>query len=92
MGIDHDADRFGYADGVGQLHGAAVREVGGDDVLGDVAGHVARGAVYFRGIFSGECSAAVCRHTAVSVDNNFASRDACRCPIAVHQSRIYRSG
>ena len=34
-GVDHDRQRLGHADGVGQLDFAAVGQAGGDHVLGD---------------------------------------------------------
>ena len=40
--------RLGDADGVGELHLDALGEAGGDEVLGDVAGHVAGRAVDLR--------------------------------------------
>src|SRR5439155_13181823 len=49
---------------------------GGDEILGDVAGHVARGAVDLRRIFSGETAAAVTPTAAVSVDDDLASGQA----------------
>src|SRR5437016_5751677 len=44
LAADGHADRLGDADGVGELHFGAVGQTGGDDVLGDVARHVAGGA------------------------------------------------
>ena len=43
------------------------------EVLGDVAGHVSRGAVDLRGVFAGEASASVGAPSAVGVHNYLAS-------------------
>ena len=72
-GIHHDGNRLGYADGVGQLHFGARGQTGRDDVLGDIAGHVAGGAVYFRGVLAGEGAAAVTAHAAVGIDDDLAA-------------------
>ena len=54
----------------------ALGETGRDDVLGDVARHVAGGAVDLRGILAGERAAAVRRGAAVGVDDDLAAGDA----------------
>lgn len=72
-GIDHDGDGFSDADGVGELNFAAGGEASGNDVFGDVSGHVCGGAVDFAGVFSGESAATVASHAAVSIDDDLAS-------------------
>ena len=74
--VDQDRHRLGDADRVGQLDHAALGEAGRDDVLRDVARHVARGAIDLRGILAGECAAAVRRGAAVGVDDDLAAGDA----------------
>ncbi len=71
-GIDHDRDGFSDADGVGELNFAAGGEASGNDVFGDVSGHVCGGAVDFAGVFSGESAATVTSHAAVSIDDDLA--------------------
>ena len=44
-GVDHDADRIGDPDGVGQLDLDLLGQPGRNDVLGDVAGQVGARAV-----------------------------------------------
>src|SRR5690606_21687510 len=75
-GAHVDAYGLGDADRVAELNFAFVGEVGGDDVLGDVAGHVGGGAVDLGGVFSGEGAAAVASATAVGVDDDLASGQA----------------
>ena len=72
-GLDHQRDRLGYADRVGDLNLAALREAGGDDVLGDVAGRVGGRAVDLRRVLAGEGAAAVAGHPAVGVDDDLAA-------------------
>ena len=64
------------ADRVGDLDLAAIRQVGGDDVLGDVARRVGRGAVDLGRVLAGEGAAAVARHPAVGVDDDLAAGEA----------------
>ena len=70
LGVDVDAHGLGDADGVGELHLAAVGQAGGDDVLGDVAGHVGGRAVDLRGVLAAEGAAAVAAAAAVGVDDD----------------------
>ena len=72
-GIDQDADRFGNANGVGQLHFAAIGQAGGNNVLGDIARHVASRAIDLRRIFAAECATAVTSHATVGVHNDLAA-------------------
>ena len=51
-------------------------ESGSDDVFGDPAGKVGRGAVHFSGVFAGEGTAAVATHAAVGVYDDFAAGEA----------------
>ena len=60
------------ADGVGDLHLAALGQPGGDDVLGHVARGVGRGAVDLGGVLAAERAAAVAGHAAVGVDDDLA--------------------
>ncbi len=70
------ADRLGDADRVGQLHFAAVGQSGGDDVLGDVPGHVGGAAVDLGRVLAAEGPAAVPAPAAVGVDDDLAARQA----------------
>jgi len=69
-GVDADADRLGYSDGVGELDLDAVGEAGCDDVLGNVAGHVGCAAVDLGGVLSGEGTSSVTAHAAVGVHDD----------------------
>jgi hypothetical protein len=71
-----DRHRLGHADGVGELDLAAIGEAGGDDVLGDVAGHVGGGAVDLGRVLAREGAAAVAAHAAVGVDDDLAAGEA----------------
>ena len=76
LGADGDAHRVGHADRVGELHFGALGEAGGDDVLGDVAAHVAGAAVDLRRVLAAERPAAVRAATAVAVDDDLAAGQA----------------
>ena len=76
LGVHHDRHRIGDADGVGELHQRAIGEAGGDDVLRDVARHVAGRAIDLRRILARERAAAVRRGAAVGVDDDLAAGDA----------------
>ena len=75
-GIDEHRHRLGDADRVGELHHAALGQAGRDDVLRDVARHVAGRAIDLRGILARERAAAVRRRAAVGVDDDLAAGDA----------------
>ncbi len=70
VGVDQDAHRLGNADGIGQLDLAAIGQSGGDDVLGDVPGHVGGAAVDLGRVLAAERPAAVPRPAAVGVDDD----------------------
>src|SRR6185503_20151400 len=74
-GVHHHAHRLRHADGVGQLHFAAARQLRGDDVLRDPARGIARGAIDLGRVLSAERAAAVTPHTAVAVYDDLATRE-----------------
>ncbi len=67
------ADRFGDANRVSQLNFATFGQAGGNDVLGNVAGHVGSGAVDLGRVLAAESTAAVATPTAVGVDDDLAT-------------------
>src|SRR5712692_10961579 len=69
-GLDMDGHRSCDADGVGYLNFATVGKPGGNDVFRYVTRGISGGTVDLRRIFAGKCTAAVTRHTAVSIDND----------------------
>src|ERR1019366_3328712 len=71
--IDQNANRLRYANGVSQLHFTAIGQSGGNDVLGDVARHVAGRAVNLGRIFPAECAPAVTPHATVGVHDDLAA-------------------
>ncbi len=75
-GVDHDADRLGDADGVGDLDKRAAGVPSGHDVLRDVAHHVRSGTVHLGRILAREGAAAVAAVTAVGVDDDLAASQA----------------
>src|SRR4029077_474799 len=75
-GVDENANRLSHADGVSKLHFATVRETGCDNVLGDVARHIAGGAIDFGRVFAAECAAAMASHTTVGINDDLAAREA----------------
>src|SRR6266571_4328796 len=54
--VDIDRNRIGDADGVRELDFDAFRKAGGNDVLRNVARHVAGRSIDFRRIFAGKCA------------------------------------
>ncbi len=72
-GIDEHRNRLRYADHVGELHLAALRQFRRHDVFCHVARHVRRAAVDLGGIFAGKCAAAVAAHAAVRIDDDFSA-------------------
>src|SRR5271155_2185053 len=71
--IHANAYRISPADGIGELHFAAVGELCGDDVFGNVARHVGCGAIDLGRILAAESAAAVAAHASVGVDDDLAS-------------------
>ena len=71
--VDEHAHGLGHADGVGQLHEAALGESGGNDVLGHVARGVGGAAVDLRRVLAGERAAAVRGAATVGVDDDLAA-------------------
>ena len=76
FGVDVHAHGLGDADGVGELHFAALGQAGGDDVLGDVAGHVGGAAIDLGRVLAAEGAAAVPAPAAVGVDDDLAAGQA----------------
>src|SRR5207302_9761761 len=76
VGVDPDIEGVGIADGVGELDFALLGQAGGDDVLGDVAGHVGGRAIDLGRVFAGEGAAAVPAAAAVGVHDDLASGEA----------------
>src|SRR5215470_5230626 len=71
--VDHDRDWLGDADRVGDLNLRPLGQSGRHDVLGNVARHVAGGAVDFRRILAREGTAAVRARASVRVDDDLPS-------------------
>ena len=74
--FDEDAHRVRDADRVGDLHFAAIGQPRRDDVLRDPSRRVGGRTIDLGRIFSGERAAAVTRHSAVRVGDNFAAGQA----------------
>src|SRR5262245_52954194 len=71
--IDKNGNRLRHADHVRQLNLTALRQLGRDDILGDVARHVGGAAIDLGWIFSGEGAAAMTAHAAVGINDDFPS-------------------
>src|SRR5207249_2200141 len=80
-----DIERVGVADGIRKLDFAFAGQVGGDDVLGDVAGHVGGRAINLGGVFAAEGAAAVPAAAAVGIHNDLAPRQAAVAVWAAYQ-------
>ncbi len=89
LAVDEDAGGFGDADGVAELDFAGGGQAGGDDVLGDVSGHVGGGAIDLCGVFSAEGAAAVSCVPAVGIDDDFS---ACESGVAVWAADFEAAG
>src|SRR6202171_336328 len=72
-GFGHHRDGFSYSDGVGQLYFCFTREARGDDVLGNVARHVACRAVHLRRVLTGKSAASMASVATVGIHDNFTS-------------------
>jgi len=86
--------RYGLSDTdcVRELDFAGVCKAGSDDILRDVAGHIARGPVNLRGVFSAETAAAMASSAAVGIDDDFPSCQAAigiRAAIDEPAGRVY---
>ena len=62
--------RLGHADGIRQLHLHLAGQSGGNQVLGDVPGHVGGRAVHLGGVLAGERAAAMAPHATVGVHDD----------------------
>ena len=71
--VHTNADRVGHADGISELHFAALGQFGSHNVFRDVSRHVGRRAVYFRRVLAAERAAAVPAHATISVHDDFAA-------------------
>ena len=67
----HDRGRFSHADCVGNLNLTAISQTSGNNVFRDVTGCIGCGTVNFRRILTRECTAAVTRHAAVGINDDF---------------------
>ncbi len=74
--LNRDGSRLALADGVGDDDLHAIRESGGDAVLGDIACRVGCGAVNLRRVLARERAAAVPGEAAVCVHENLATGQA----------------
>ena len=72
-GLYHDRDRLRHADGVGDLHLAAVGQSCGHDVFGYPARRIGCRAVHLGAVLAGKRPAAVSAHAAVGVDDDLAA-------------------
>ena len=70
--IDVNRQRFGDTDGIGQLDGGPVRQIGGDDILGQIAGGIGGGAVDLGRILAGEGTATMRGRATVGIDDDLA--------------------
>src|ERR1700704_2458945 len=61
--------------GISELHFASVGQTGSNDVFRDPASHISGRAIHFARVFPGESAAAVASHSAVSIDNDLATRN-----------------
>src|SRR5207253_607118 len=71
-GVDQERNRFGDPDRVGHLDFTLRRESGGNDILRDMARHIASRTVDLARVFTRKRAAAVTAVAAVAVDDNLA--------------------
>ena len=86
--VDPDVERVGIADGVGELHLALLGQAGGDDVLGDVAGHVGGRAIDLGRVLAAEGAAAVPAAAAVGIHDDLAAGQAAVAVRAAHLRKL----
>ena len=76
VGVHIDRKRLGDADGIAQLDGAAFGQLGGNDVLGQIAGGIGGRTVDLGGVLTGKGSPAMRRGAAIGIDDNLAAGQA----------------
>jgi hypothetical protein len=76
VGIDIDRQRLRDADGIGKLDVAAIGDLGGNDVLGQIARGIGGGTVDLGRVLAGEGAAAMRRSAAIGVDDDLAAGQA----------------
>src|SRR3954470_16203723 len=74
--VDVERPRLGGSDRVGELDRAALRNTGGDDVLGEVAGDIGCRAVDLGRVLAREGAAAMRAGPAVGIDDDLAAGEA----------------
>ena len=72
-GLDVNRQRVGHADGIGHLDLAAVRQPGGDHILGSPAGGIGGRTIDLGGVLAREGTAAMPAHAAIGVDDDLAT-------------------
>ena len=82
-------DRLGHADRIGQLHSAARRQSGSDDVLREPAGGVGAGPIHLGRVLAGEGAAAVRAGAAIRVDDDLPPGEA---RVALRAANLERAG
>ena len=75
--VDIERQRLGDADRIAELNGAALRQAGGNDVLGEVSADISGRAVDLGRVLAGEGAAAVRGRAAIGVDDDLATCEAC---------------
>src|SRR5438552_4976316 len=71
--VDGNADWIGMADGIGELHFAAIGQPGSDYIFCNPSAHVGRTAIHFAWVLSGKRAATMASHSAVGVADNLAT-------------------
>ena len=69
-GIYQEADRFGHADGICDLHEGFIGYACCHKVFGNITGSICCRAVDLGGVLSGESAAAVCAAPTVGIDDD----------------------
>ena len=76
VGVDEEAHRLGYADGVSHLHENFVGNSGSYGVFSHVSSGVSSRAVDLAGVFARESASTMSAAASVGVDNDFATSEA----------------
>jgi len=73
LGVNKYRNGFSDADSVRELDFAGVGKFRGDDIFGDVSGHIACCPVDLCGVFSAKASTAVAAAATISINDDFSS-------------------
>src|SRR5690606_33820896 len=90
FGVDANTYWFRNSDGVGKLYLAAIGQPGGDNILGNVTGHVGGRAIDLSGILATEGTTPVTASASIGVDDNLTAGESAVAVRATHHKTARR--